>query len=388
MSRATLGSIVSLSRLVPVLVLAVGCAAPDLGLFQNQLDIVPVEGGATVNEAFIEKIDGATERLRVALPEITDVAVSDALIEAFESGVDVRVVTDVDHAADGGAIALADAGVPLKLADSGMTYFEFSLNQDVTWDGTDVLMSEAFVVADGTEIVSATAAGDLDEGWRVLVEGHSEDIGEDLESEHVQLFGGTDASSLTAYNSMAKSIVDARWAYPTEDDVVMELWFGPQERLIKRVIDGAYRARSSIWVLTGQFSDEGLARALQAKSGIVDVQVIVGAEHVTSTFGPSSVLAQETDGVAKARSTVPGRTPTVVIIDYATDPNGYRRTTQAMVLSHSLVSASRLYQDQEVTTDQLIDGTLWVVRELDQPSAELESLVALMNQHLDEAEAF
>ena len=58
----------------------------------------------------------------------------------------------------------------------------------------------------------------------------------------------------------------------------MEIWLGPQERLIKRVTDAVYSSRSDVRILTNELADGGLAKALQAKSADgFDVQVVVGA---------------------------------------------------------------------------------------------------------------
>lgn len=377
-------------RLFLLASLAAGCAAPDMTAATTQLSYTTVRGSAEVDDAFITHIETAEQRVAVAVPALENTALSDALIEAYDRGLQVEVVTDVDHGADAGAVALADAGVPLTLADGPVTYFEFALNQDVEWRSDQVTMSNAFVVTDTRDITAATSAGDSGDGWRVLIEGESESMAEDLRAEHNQLMAGTDASSLTAFSSLAKSVLDNRWAYPTQQHMVTELWFGPQERLIKRVIDAVYRSRASVWVLTGQLADEGLARALQAKAANgFDVRVIVGAEHQDSVTDPAYEFARYTPDVLKYRATVDGGTPTVVIVDYANDPfTGTRRTTLAFVLTHDLVSAARLYQGGEVATDQLIDGTLFVLRELEQPTEDLENLVDLLQVHLDGAEAF
>lgn len=379
-----------MSRPIRMLALAglfTGCAAPDMGLGRTQFSAAPVRGSTAANDAFIETIEAADERLRIALPTLTDMALADAIEARYAEGLDVEVVTDQDRADDAGVVALLDAGVPVALADGSVTYFDFNLNQDVSWNSEDVAMTNAFVVADSIDVTAADRAGDEADGYRVVIEATNQWIAEDLEAEHNQLMGGTDASSLTAFSSLAKSILDSRWSYTTEDQVVAEMWFGPQERLIKRLIDATYRAQASVWILTSELQDEGLARALQAKAANnFDVQVIVGPEHANSIFGPSVVLARETPDVLKYRSTLPGPTPTVVIVDYASDRDGYRRTTQAFVLTHPIVSAARLFQDNEVATDQLMDGTLWVLRELDAPSEELESLVELQQVHLDTAE--
>lgn len=370
-----------------LLLAASGCAAPDLAAGRSLFSAEPVLGTMAVNDAFIETIEGAEKRLRIALPTLADPALTEAIEARYVDGLDVEVISDQDQADDPGLVALADAGVPLTLADGDVTYFDFNLNQDVSWASGDVAMTDAFVVADSIRVTAADRAGDEADGYRVLIEATNQWIAEDLEAEHNQIMGGTDASSLTAFSSLAKSILDSRWAYHTEDDVTAELWFGPQERLIKRLIDATYRAQASVWILTATLEDEGLARALQSKAaGGFDVQVIVGPEHIDGAFGPSSVLSRETPDVPKYRSTLDGPTPTVVIVDYATDRDGFRRTTQAFVLTHPIVSAARLYQDSEVVTDQLLDGTLWVLRELDAPSAELESLLELQRVHLDTAE--
>lgn len=379
-----------MSRPIHMLALAglfTGCAAPDMSQGRSQFSVEPVRGTTAVNDAFIQTIETAEGRLRIALPTLTDAALTEAIEARFVEGLDVRVVTDQDQADDAGVVSLLDAGVPVALADGGVTYFDFNLNQDVAWASESVVMTNSFVVADSIRVTAADRAGDEADGSRVLIEATNQWMAEDLEAEHNQLMGGTDASSLTAFSSLAKSILDARWAYHTEDDVTAELWFGPQERLIKRLIDATYRAQSSIWILTEELQDEGLAKALQSKAAAgFDVQVIVGESHANSIFGPSVVLARETPDVLKYRSTEPGPTPTVVVVDYAPDRDGFGRTTQAFVLTHPIVSAARLFQDTEVETDQLMDGTLWVLRELDSPSAELESLVELQQTHLDTAE--
>ncbi|MEC8422515.1 MAG: hypothetical protein VX000_01995 [Myxococcota bacterium] len=377
----------SICTLVISASLASGCAAPDMAQGRASFSARSVPGTAAVNDAFIETINGAETQLRIALPTLSDPGLADAIPAKHPDCNHREVVTDEDQAGDSGVVALLDAGVPVTLADGGVTYFDFNLNQDVSWSSGSVAMTNAFVVADSMRVTAADRAGDEAEGHRVLIQAVNQWMAEDLEAEHNQLMGGTDASSLTAFSSLAKSILDSRWAYWTEDQVTAEMWFGPQERLIKRLIDATYRAQASVWILTAELQDEGLARALQAKAANgFDVQVIVGPEHANSIFGPSVVLARETPDVLKYRATQDGPTPTVVVIDYAPDAQGFRRTTQAFVLTHPIVSAARLFQESEVETDQLMDGTLWVLRELDAPSDDLESLVELQQVHLDTAE--
>jgi hypothetical protein len=53
------------------------------------------------------------------------------------------------------------------------------------------------------------------------------------------------------------------------------------------------------------------------------------------------------------------------------------------VLSHDLYSAARLYKDQEVISDQLLDGNLWVLNDFNSDSPEVAALRELWNTYRD-----
>ena len=59
----------------------------------------------------------------------------------------------------------------------------------------------------------------------------------------------------------------------------------------------------------------------------------------------------------------------------------------AFVLSHDLLSASRLYYSTTIPTDQLIDGTLLVLEDPGQPSGPMLDLLELIQTYRDTAEA-
>jgi hypothetical protein len=384
-------------RLTPILLL-VACTAPEASEMFTTLEVLAMDVDATA-ERFIDAADQANDTLHVELPSLQDATVAQALVDAYDRGVDVEVVLDIDHEADEGVALLTDANVPLQLADGDVSYFDFGINSRAAWTSEQVIMSAATLIADDTHIVNATSAGDLDAGMRVVFDVHSNDLGYDLNNEHIQLFGGADATSLTFFSSMQKSIADNRWLYPTQTDVMLEVWLGPQERLTKRIIDGVYGARSDIRVLTNDFSNEGLAKALQEKAEWgFDVEVIVGPAFKDSHSKYSRRLEDSTDDVDKFQVTEGAEVPTVVLIDFKKADDGLRHTSRAFVLSHDLYSAVRiddseqpdLVDDEEVipgvTNDQLIDGNLWV---LDDGSGgvsdELLLLETLYENHLDRA---
>lgn len=354
---------------------------------------VQIQVPTTAAEAdafFVDLADSATTTLDVALPALETTTITDALVAAHDRGVEVAVVTDFDRQDDPGVAALIEAGIPLTLADDGITYFDFNIKRDVAWTSEQTIMSHAFAIADSARAVAATSAGVDGPGSRVVLEIRGEDLVADLGIEHNQVFGGTDATATTAFDSAAKSIADFRWSYPTTSDHRLELWLGPQERLTKRIIDATYKAKSSVWVLTDDFVNEGLLAALQAKGAHgFDVRLVTGpnldGRNDPNLFRFYQGLRNDTPEVDKHRICDPVVVPTVVLIDYEPARNGVQYTSRAFVLSHDLYSAARLYNSTEVVNDQLIDGNLWVFDDYDAPSGPMEVLQGVFEDHLSRA---
>lgn len=376
------------------------CSPPPIDAF-TQVDVTVVDSSSAVHEAFDRVYDEAQYELQVALPGAIDPASYEGILDAMDRGVDVEVVTDVDQATNAGFQQLELAGVPVVYADHDIGYFDFALGVDVAWTSDMVIMSHAFAMADRTHVIAANTAGGVTDGAHVLIDATGEDLLDDLWMEFNQVAGGTDAAELTEYSGMAKSVTDYRWAYPTDDEQILELWFGPQERLLKRVIDGVYNARSSVYLLTDDLSDEGLARALQSKASHgFDVQVIVGPNFGSGAESLSAILRDETPAVDKRQVTT-GAVPTIALFDTELARDDRYHRPRGMVLTHDLVSASRLRENVEnvdydgdgeveayvpTVTDQYIDGALWVLTDFDQPDGDLETLIQAFEEHRDVAE--
>lgn len=365
------------------------CAAPSADDARNQLTLSLVgDDPAAASDAFIAAIESAEAELAVGLPELTDEALAAAIIDAQDRGVAVEVVLDVDKADDAGAVMLVDALVPVTFADGGITYQDFSVNVELSFSGDDVRMTHAYAIIDRTRVITGSQIGGVELGENIVMDVVSEDIGQDFLLEHGQLFGGMDASALTAYFAGAKSIVDARWLYKTQSSLTVELWFGPQERVVKRIIDSVYSARSDVTVLTDDFLDKGLATALQAKASTgFDVKVIVGQRFGSQAPPLSGELRDNAPDVQKSQFSLEQRVPTVVLVDQGTDRMGMRPRTQAFVLTHEIVSATRTLGIEPIPTDQLMDGNLWVLSQTGEVGPEIQQLNDLVLQHLEQSEA-
>ena len=388
---------------IALALLLVGCAEPGTTDYFVQLDVLTVDDEESAAQEMVSLIGSATKTLEVALPQGEDTALSDALVTAWDAGVDIEVVTDVDARNGAAILAIEDAGIPLRFADDAVTYFDFSANTDVYWDSDQVVMSDAFVVADDRYVVNATSVGGIGGGAQVVFRAGSEDLADDLHLEHNQLMGGSDATALTAFSAPAKSQADIRWVYPTETDAVYELWLGPQERVTKRVIDAIYTARRSVRVMSNEVANDGISRALQSKSSWgFDVELIVGPDFGSTLSQLEDQVVDQTPDVQKFRFADATDLPTVILIDIEGPDGELDVMPRAFVLSHDLYSASRFYEDRlgrllEVTTDQLIDGNLSVISDADHryvdgehndPSSELAPLIDLYMDHLNRSGAF
>lgn len=359
----------------------VGCVPPTGELFPK-LRISAQDDGEAIG-SFLDVFDGADRTLRVALPALGDASLSEHLIDAANRGVEVEVIADVDHEQEFSAVV--DAGIPIQFADGAVTFFDFNSTVDVSWGSKDATMSHAFALADGYKYVSATNVGSAG-GTRVVFEGQGEDLVEDLTHEFVQIFGGTDATAMTAFSNSSKSIADHRWRYGSDTDVDLEVWLSPQERVGKRVVDAAYSARHSIRVLTNDFANEGLALALEEKAADgFDVQVIVGPNFGDSSSPLSRLLQNDTPNVDKRSVNASGPVPTIVLID--ADDSYADSASRGMVLSFDLLSTGRLYRGEPVKTDQYTDGSLWVVNDWGARSEALEPILDVYAEYLDISEA-
>jgi hypothetical protein len=320
------------------------------------------------------------------MPNGEDTELADALIDAYVSGLTVEVITDIDLRDTPAVAALRDADVPVTLADGEIAYFDFNINSEVVFDSSVCVMSHSWVVADSARIVSGNRMGSLDDGTHVTFAVEGEELVEDMLWEHNQVFGGIDATAVTAFDANAKSTTDPRWGYMTDQPVQLGVWFGPQERLLKRVIDAIYSARVNVRIVTDTLDNPEIIKALQDKAFWgVDVEVVVG-----QNFSPTDArLRDQYNDAVDVRwyqTTTSHPLPTIVVVDTEPDDVGKWSTVRGMVLTHGLLSASRVYRGTPIPSDQLVDGTLWTLEQTQEPDPELLLLLDAYQAERDDAE--
>jgi hypothetical protein len=374
-----------MNRIAPSLILlalalcAASCdsAPPDDAPYFNRYrlliggeDVPGAIGEAALEDEIIAVVNGAQRELSVAFESFESERVAEAMIAARDRGVRVRFVGDADLQDQAGVRRLLAADIDAVFGDGPFSYSP-EPNSIVSRAGEHNQMAHNFVVADEREVITLSGGLFGEEVHQVGLRITSEDMGKDFTDEFNQMHAGVFATTLSAFNGPIKSITNDRYFYPTNDGV-LQVFYGPQERLLKRVIDELYAARASVFIIAESFTNEFIDDALRYKAmNGFEVGVVVDEEGAAAPFSQVERLRDDFDGIRgqgeplPSIRTRPGIRQTVIIIDADASPiNGERYETKIMVLNQPLV-ASLSFVDGPRTearpADAFTDGAMWML---------------------------
>ncbi|MEE2755687.1 MAG: phospholipase D-like domain-containing protein [Myxococcota bacterium] len=303
----------------------------------------------------VELIVNAELSIDVALEYFESERIADALIAAAARGVNVKIVGDVDRRGQSGFRRIESAGLDVVYGDGEITW-QAVFGRDLVYRrGEDNLMTHNFVIADRLRIINLTGGFPLD-GGDALQAGFiaaSEDLVKDYGDCFDQLHGGIFSTAQTFFDDSVSADTNNRTSYAVEDGV-MEAYFGPQERLVKEVIDRIYLARESVRIATVDLRNREMARALRykAESGF-SVEIVLANESVIPLPGLDNIRIN------------PNIDLTMISIDGQAPNPG-----TVMVLSMPLFEAVPYYFEDagEETplpqpSDRFTDANMWVVEQ-------------------------
>ncbi len=317
--------------------------------------------GASVRDKVIADINNARVRIWAALMHLEDPAIADALVSAHKRGVEVRIVSDVDHRGDVGFGMLEAAGIEPVYGDGELAYLPEPTITSLLADcrktpdvitcskgqarpgdiegmmvrpGNFNLMSHTFFVIDEMQVwnitTPLTTKNTVWLGFNLL----NEEIARSFEREHRQMHGGVFSTTLSIYNGPLKSNIQRTPLYFTDQGTI-KIQFNPQERLLKNVIDEVYRAKASVFIMTEDLSNQFLLDALEyKKANGFDVKVVIGKGQGESTQARVDAL-----GAKKVAASV-GFLPTMIVIDHSNDRRGKTNPRIVQLLSHPLYRGS------------------------------------------------
>lgn len=369
-----------------------------------------------IRTELIDEIGEAERRIDTAIAALDDEEIEEALIDAADRGVTVRVVADqyledsgqfdalVDHSdiavvfGDGELGYLPDPNLApiLEYCDANDTehddHIECTNAEDPPsqlpeelWEeqldrppNNDSMirrpahynvMSHTFFLIDDVRVWNITAPLNDEQPLWLAFKAMSEELTNSYAREFRQMHGGVFSTTLSVYNGPLKSITHQNPMRLTNEGQ-LRIRFNPQERLVKNVVDETFRARASVFVMTENLTNEDLIAALRykAENGF-DVRVMHGQ-------GQAPTLLDELEPLDPVEAPAEmGRLPSFVIIDSERDRNGNRQPRQVQVLSHELWRAQPYEVIAELPSnlvrfypsDTFADGVLWEIAESGSP---------------------
>ncbi len=341
-------------------------------LFTTWEFIGVIPGSTTVESEAVSLVSNATESVWIAAEDFTSLELAQALVAAQVRGVDVRLVGDVDRREQAGFVEVnaglqpVDGAVPVRFGDGPLSYNP-QLVDTVFREGDHNRMTHNFLVVDELFVLSVTGGFGPSEIHQVGISARSHLLGRDFADEFNQLYGGLFATTLSAFNGPLKSITDRR-AWYDSDNGRLEVYFGPQERLIKQVVDRIYEARASVTVVAEELTNQPLANALRYKAEAgFSVTVVIAAEGRDVPSSRYDRLDAAFADFDNARILVADDVAlnAVLVDDEASPIDGRRHLSRAMFLSEPLLAATAVIEGtvlESRAADAFCDANMFVLR--------------------------
>ena len=233
----------------------------------------PIVGGPA--KALIDGLGRAQKTLDIAVYELDDDSIADAIIAAHHRGVQVRMVTDTDY--------LGETAMLRVMADS----------IPVIGDAREPFMHHKFAVVDGAEVWTGSMNYTLNDAYRnnnVLIHIRSVRLAENYAAEFEQLF------TRQAFEQAGRPPNPALMLSGT----LVENAFSPDGGIADKVLDVLRTAQSSIHVMAFAFTRTDFADAMleRAQAGVTVQavferrQVSAGGDAVYNLFSASGIPAR------------------------------------------------------------------------------------------------
>jgi hypothetical protein len=376
----------------------VACTDAPIPLSESQttldLEFAESENAGGVVDDIIGDISDADRRIDAALSHLKNEEIANALVDAQNRGVEVRVVSDVDHRDEAGFQILDDGGIVPVFGDGQVSYLpnpnlspalgvcqnapQREYKRCVARDGgggvgtmirpgSYNLMSHNFILIDTQTVWNIAKPFNDVSGPQIGWKAKSELLRRDLGREFQQLHGGVFSVDLSTFGGESKAKVSSSAVHHSNHgDIIIRQ--NPQERLIKTVIDRIYEAKSSVFIASDSIRNPFVLDALEYKADNgFEVRILVNDDQQ-----PQGDPRERLDAMGAEFVTSPDAIPTVVLTNAVSKPDSdeiYPRTAQ--ILSHP-IWRGRPFEVNVATpsdevfiypSDQFIDGNLWELRE-------------------------
>jgi phosphatidylserine/phosphatidylglycerophosphate/cardiolipin synthase-like enzyme len=231
--------------------------------FTNPESPVASQRTGGVDIPLAEAIDSARISVDVAAYSLSLNSIRDALIQAYNRGVQVRVVMESDNLERSDPQKIKDAGIP------------------ILGDRREGLMHDKFIVIDNSEVwmgsMNFTDSGTYDDNNN-LMRIRSVKVAEDYTKEFDEMFN----------DDMFGPDVVAETPNPrvTLDGTPLDIYFSPDDGVQDSLVDLLNNAQESIYFMAFSFTSDILGDAIIARSKDgVKVSGVMESEQVNSNEG-------------------------------------------------------------------------------------------------------
>lgn len=363
----------------------------------------------------VADLSSATSRIDLAVTNLVDMDIANAVIAARDRGATVRVVGDADSRNDQGFEALEDAGIQVVFGDGDLYYLPEPTLASLVDDcgrvddvvrcpkpanGEDVpegamyrpgdfnLMAHNFAIVDKRTIWNFAGAFDGSDMPVVAFRSRSERMREVFVREFNQLHANVFATTLDVYNGPVKSLgqsnPDFNSASYLTDQGELELRFNPQDRVTKTFIDEIYRARGSVWLMTDNLAEDFVIDALKYKARHFDVRVIVNQSQQSEQ---TRAAVEDLGSAVRYAPTRFDHIPTIALYDALADRNGDGHPRRVHITAQPMwrggpfrVLTAEPDDIVEVfPADYFVDGNMWSFMEYRGQVGEIETIDRVEN---------
>jgi phosphatidylserine/phosphatidylglycerophosphate/cardiolipin synthase-like enzyme len=227
------------------------------------IDVIFTERSPAAEQAIINAIESAQSSIDLAIYNISNENIGDALLAAARRGVNVRMVMENKNLDGVVAQGLAAGGIPIQE------------------DDRDALMHNKFIIIDNLDVWTGSANftyNGLSSDDNNLVHIRSSRLAENYSTEFEEMFTDGRFGSNSPANTPNPQL--------SVDGVLLESYFSPDDGVLDHLVDMVEDAETSISIMVFSFTSDELAAAVldKARQG-VSVQIVMDEEQAKSNQG-------------------------------------------------------------------------------------------------------
>jgi phosphatidylserine/phosphatidylglycerophosphate/cardiolipin synthase-like enzyme len=307
--------------------------------FTDPNDLFPGDYSGGIDELLVGAINAARISVDLAIYNINIWSIRDALINAYQRGIQVRMVMESDNIND---------DVPAQLKSAGI---------DIVGDRREGLMHNKFVIVDSEDVWTGSAnmtIGSFYYDNNNLVHLHSAMIAEDYTTEFEEMY----------IRDMFGSDVVAGTPHPQIQmgNNLIEVYFSPDDQVSEHINQLVKNAQQSIYFMAYSFTANNLGDALieRLKAGIIVEGVMDGGQIDSNTgteFDPFllagvKVFRVENEGLMHHKVIIIDR-KIVITGSYNFSMSAEKTNDENVIVIHSQQIAEKYLEEFETIISRL-----------------------------------